>query len=95
MAYRGDLVDEIITVEESAIKNATALIWGRMKLCIEPSAGVGVACVYRRSGEGTPPSGTRRSGLLCGGNLYLATPSLFARLAGVYLRVSVLRARKS
>ena len=38
-----DLVDEIITVSEEDILRATKLIWERLKVCIEPSAGVGVA----------------------------------------------------
>ena len=40
-----DLVDEIITVDEAEIADATKLVWGRMKLCIEPSAGAGVAVI--------------------------------------------------
>mmetsp|Transcript_88157 Transcript_88157/g.176315 ORF Transcript_88157/g.176315 Transcript_88157/m.176315 type:complete len:377 (+) Transcript_88157:13-1143(+) len=40
-----DLVDEIVTVSEEDILSATALVWSRMKLQIEPSAGVGAACV--------------------------------------------------
>ena len=54
-----DLVDEIITVDESEIKNATALMWGRMKLCIEPSAGVGVACVLSEAFERRYPGAVR------------------------------------
>ena len=38
-----DLVDHVITVDEPQIARATLLVWERMKLCIEPSAGVGVA----------------------------------------------------
>jgi serine racemase len=38
-----DLVDDIITVSEEDILRATKLIWERLKVCIEPSAGVGVA----------------------------------------------------
>ena len=36
-------VDHILTVEEEDILSATKLVWSRMKLQIEPSAGVGVA----------------------------------------------------
>ena len=72
-----DLVDEIICVEEAEIKSATALVWGRMKLCIEPSAGVGVACVlsdvFR---ERYPVDAYKTVGVvLCGGNLDLAQAS--------------------
>ena len=38
-----DKLDHIVRVEEEDILSATALIWSRMKLQIEPSAGVGVA----------------------------------------------------
>ena len=77
-----DLVDEIITVDESEIKNATALIWGRMKLCIEPSAGVGVACVLSETFRAKYPASQYGTVgvILCGGNLDLAKASqkLFA-----------------
>jgi len=39
-----DLCDAILEVDEDDIISATALVWSRMKLQIEPSAGVGVAC---------------------------------------------------
>jgi threonine dehydratase len=35
-------VDDIITVEEDEIIAAMRLVWERMKICIEPSAGVPV-----------------------------------------------------
>ena len=38
-----DLVDDIFTVSEEEILWATKLIWEQLKVCIEPSAGVGVA----------------------------------------------------
>ena len=38
-----DKVDDIFTVTEEQILLATKLIWERLKVCIEPSAGVGVA----------------------------------------------------
>mmetsp|Transcript_65026 Transcript_65026/g.146706 ORF Transcript_65026/g.146706 Transcript_65026/m.146706 type:complete len:436 (-) Transcript_65026:224-1531(-) len=40
-----DLVDAVVTLEEEDILSATRLVWSRMKLQIEPSAGVGVACL--------------------------------------------------
>jgi serine racemase len=38
-----DLVDDIYTVSEDQILRATKIIWEQLKICIEPSAGVGVA----------------------------------------------------
>ena len=38
-----DLVDDIYTVSETDILRATKIIWERLKIMIEPSAGVGVA----------------------------------------------------
>ncbi|KAI7859240.1 serine racemase [Circinella umbellata] len=38
-------VDDIFVVTEKEIIQAMQLIWGRMKLCIEPSAAVGLAVV--------------------------------------------------
>ncbi|KAM9272463.1 LOW QUALITY PROTEIN: serine racemase, partial [Morus bassanus] len=35
-----DLVDDIVTVSEEEIKRATWLVWERMKLLIEPTAGL-------------------------------------------------------
>jgi serine racemase len=40
-----DLVDCVLTVSEREILSATKLIWERLKIAIEPSAGVGVAVV--------------------------------------------------
>ena len=70
-----DLVDDIIAVPESAIREALRLVMERAKLVIEPSAAVGIAAV--RS-EALRAKGHRRIGVvLCGGNLDLdALPSL-------------------
>jgi serine racemase len=38
-----DMVDDILTVTEVEILQATKLVWERLKVTIEPSAGVGVA----------------------------------------------------
>ena len=69
-----DLVDDVLTVDEASIREATKLVWGRLKLCVEPSAGVGVACAlgdeFRRA---YPPEQYPNVGVvLCGGNLDLA-----------------------
>ena len=69
-----DLVDRVITVDEDSIKAATKLVWGRMKLCVEPSAGVGVACVLGDAFKAAYPAEkyTTVGVVLCGGNLDLA-----------------------
>ena len=72
-------VDLILPVAEADILSATALIWSRMKLQIEPSAGVGVAValgdplrewlaqqlpnVQTPSSTSTPSSSTSSSGI--------------------------------
>ena len=78
---RADDVDDIITVDEAAIADATKLIWGRMKLCIEPSAGDGDADAGADLAAKYPPSAFPNVGvILCGGNLDLkkAAKTLFA-----------------
>ena len=67
-----DLVDDIITVSEEDILRATKLIWERLKVCIEPSAGVGVAVAMSdefaskyRMEDGIVNVGV----ILCGGNV--------------------------
>ncbi len=65
-----DLVEEVLLVEERDIVRCTRLIWERMKLTIEPSAGVGVAAALSprfRSLEGIGRAGV----ILCGGNIDL------------------------
>mmetsp|Transcript_2109 Transcript_2109/g.3866 ORF Transcript_2109/g.3866 Transcript_2109/m.3866 type:complete len:394 (-) Transcript_2109:71-1252(-) len=77
-----DLVDDIITVTEYEILHATKLIWERLKVCIEPSAGVGVAVAlgeefqqnYCKDGGGDDgggeKGGVKNIGIvLCGGNV--------------------------
>jgi threonine dehydratase len=70
-----DLVDDIIAVPESAIREALRLVMERAKLVIEPSAAVGIAAVRSKA---LRAKGHRRIGVvLCGGNLDLdALPSL-------------------
>jgi threonine dehydratase len=70
-----DLVDDIITVTEYDILRATKLIWERLKVCIEPSAGVGVAVALgeefqRKYCEGEQEGKVQKVGIvLCGGNV--------------------------
>ena len=67
-----DKADDIITVTEEQILLATKLIWERLKVCIEPSAGVGVAVVLGAEFQNKykPGDGYQNVGIiLCGGNV--------------------------
>lgn len=67
-----DLVDDIFTVSEEDILRATKLVWERLKVCIEPSAGVGVAVAMSEefNAKYTTESGIKNVGIiLCGGNV--------------------------
>jgi len=67
-----DLVDEIFLVDEAAIASATRAVWERMKLAIEPSAGVGVAVAVSPAFKEKYPDLKRVGVILCGGNADLA-----------------------
>ena len=67
-----DLVDDIFTVSEEDILRNTKRVWERLKVCIEPSAGVGVAVAMNdefnnkyRSEDGI----NNVAVILCGGNV--------------------------
>jgi len=79
-----DYVDEVITVSEEDIAAATRLVWERMKLAIEPSAGVGVAAVLSKAFR-ERYGGCRRVGIvLCGGNCDIAKVApVLARVTGL------------
>lgn len=70
-----DFVDDIFTVTEVEILRATKLIWERLKVTIEPSAGVGVAVALgeefrRKYTVDEDGMGVRNVGIiLCGGNV--------------------------
>lgn len=67
-----DMVDDIFTVSEEEILRATKLVWERLKVCIEPSAGVGVAVAMGEAfnSKYTNESGIKNVGIvLCGGNV--------------------------
>lgn len=66
-----DLVDDILTVPEKEILRCTRLVWERMKVLIEPSAGVGVAVLLSEEfKEKYPPAEFPSVGVvLCGGNV--------------------------
>ncbi|XP_075052783.1 serine racemase isoform X2 [Mixophyes fleayi] len=67
-----DLVDDVFVVTEEEIKRATRLVWERMKLLIEPTAGLGLAVVLsRRFQETTDVQNICL--VLCGGNVDLGT----------------------
>ena len=63
-----DLVDEVIVVEEAEIVAAMRLAWERLKVVIEPSAGVGVAAVMRDDVRSRSDLGVTAV-VLCGGNV--------------------------
>jgi threonine dehydratase/serine racemase len=65
-------IDDVFTVTEKEIINTMELIWGRMKLCIEASAAVGVAVTLHNKDfqETVKKQGIKRIGIiLCGGNV--------------------------
>ena len=62
------VVKRIITVEEEEIVDAMKLVWERMKIVIEPSAGVGVAVALR---EKELVSQGKTGVIICGGNVDL------------------------
>jgi threonine dehydratase len=65
-------VDDVFTVTEKEIINTMELIWGRMKLCIEASAAVGVAVALHNEDfqETVKKFDIKRIGvILCGGNV--------------------------
>lgn len=67
-----DLADDIFTVSEAEILSATRLVWERLKVAIEPSAGVGVAVARSLEFNDKYPlsSGIKNVGIiLCGGNV--------------------------
>jgi serine racemase len=67
-----DLANDIFTVSEYEILAATKLIWERLKICIEPSAGVGVAVLLSsfEFQQSYPADEYPHVGIiLCGGNV--------------------------
>ncbi|KAB1264789.1 Serine racemase [Camelus dromedarius] len=68
-----DLVDDVFTVTEDEIKYATQLVWERMKLLIEPTAGVGVAAVLSQRFQTVSPEVKNICIVLSGGNVDLTS----------------------
>ncbi len=74
------LVDDIVTVSESAIAQALLLILLRAKQVVEPTAALALAALL--SGRLKLP-GRNVVGLLCGGNLDLQTLPRLAEIAAI------------
>jgi threonine dehydratase len=74
------LVDDIVTVSESAIAQALLLILTRAKQVVEPTAALSVAALL--SGQLRLP-GRKVVGLLCGGNLDLSSLPALAEIAAI------------
>jgi len=67
-----DLVDDIFTVSEEDILLATKKTWEQVKVCVEPSAGVGVAVAMGKefNSKYTIEQGIKNVAIiLCGGNV--------------------------
>ena len=64
-----DKVDEIITVSEEEILRATKIVWERLKVMIEPSAGVGVAVALSAAFQERHGEARNIGIVLCGGNV--------------------------
>ena len=65
-----DLVERVYTVTDDEIRAAMRLVWGRMKLIVEPSGAVGAAVVLGDAFRALP--GLRRVGVIfSGGNVNL------------------------
>ena len=65
-----DMVNDIFTVSELEIVTATKLVWERLKICIEPSAGVGVAVALSKAFHEKYGAVVQHVGIvLCGGNV--------------------------
>ncbi|KAM4699425.1 serine racemase [Discoglossus pictus] len=66
-----DLVDDVFVVSEEEIKVSTQLVWERMKLLIEPTAGLGLAVVLSKRFQEVTAGIQNICVVLCGGNVDL------------------------
>ena len=64
-----DLATAVLTVSEAEVVAATRLVWERLKVCIEPSAGVGVAVLLSDAFATQFPDCRNVAVILCGGNV--------------------------
>ena len=80
-----DLADDVLTVTEREILASTKAVWERMKVMIEPSAGVGVAVLCSSEFLAKyPPSEFPNVGVvLCGGNVDVAKVSRMLEDEGI------------
>jgi serine racemase len=81
-----DLVDDILTVSEYDILRSTKLIWERLKVAIEPSAGVGVAvALYSDEFQSKFPAEQcpNVAIILCGGNVDIIQMALKMQDMGI------------
>ncbi|XP_077996058.1 serine racemase-like [Glandiceps talaboti] len=64
-----DNLEDVITVTEEEIIQATKLMWERVRICIEPSAGTAVAAVLSDKFKALPTDIKKVGVVLSGGNL--------------------------
>ena len=76
-----DMVEEVVTVDESEIAAGMRLVYERMKLVIEPSAGTGVAVVLSSRFKEIAGENKRVAVVLCGGNVDLERMAEYMALA--------------
>ena len=72
-----------MTVDETAILRATKLIWERLKVCIEPSAGVGVAVLLSEQFQTKFAACQHVGVVLCGGNVDICSVAAQMQAQGV------------
>ncbi|XP_075710275.1 serine racemase isoform X2 [Rhinoderma darwinii] len=68
-----DLVNDVFVVTEDEIKSATRLVWERMKLLIEPTAGLGLAAILSSRFQEKARDMQNIGVVLCGGNVDLSS----------------------
>jgi serine racemase len=78
-----DMVDDVVTVSEREILQATKIIWERLKICIEPSAGVGVAVALSKTFNERFSDANNIGIVLCGGNVDVIKVSALMREMGI------------
>ena len=76
-----DMVEEVVLVDEAQIAAGMRLVYERMKLVIEPSAGTGVAVVLSSRFKEIAGENKRVAVVLCGGNVDLGRMDEYMGLA--------------
>lgn len=82
------MVDQVICVSEEEILRATLMAWQRLKVCIEPSAGVGLGVALYSETFRTefPPEKYPNVGIiLCGGNVDVLETAAKMKARGIHL----------